>query len=85
MALPYPININNNDYIAAKGTTWLDVDITQILNNNGHFHNYEPQLHAWMKKNGRWAILSGQSNKSYFCLDSNLLINNLGMLNSRLE
>lgn len=69
MVLPHPINKYENRMLAVAGSTWLDVNVNDIFNeDNKNFNNWVRRQRGWMNSNGVWSALLADSVQNYFCV-----------------
>ena len=72
MELPNPRNQKINDIYSAGGSTWLNVNINNRLNNND-FNNWKKRQRGWMTKNGKWVSRIASQNLDFFCVQPGYL------------
>ena len=74
MVLPHPINKYENRMLAVAGSTWLDVNVNDIFNeDNKNFNNWVRRQRGWMNSNGVWSALLADSVQNYFCVKPGML------------
>jgi len=56
-----------NDLYAAAGTTWLNVNVNELLENN-NFQNWERRQRGWLSNDGVWKSRMGGNPSAYFCV-----------------
>ena len=67
MTLPHPQNVELNRLYASAGTTWLNVNVNDLLNDDS-FANWERRQRGWLNENGQWNSRNGGDEVDFFCV-----------------
>ena len=67
MTLPHPQNDQINSLYAAAGTTWLNVNVNELLNDDS-FSNWQRRQRGWLNENGQWKSRDGGDVIDFFCV-----------------
>merc|ERR1711971_60525 len=77
MVLPHPRNAHINSLYASAGTTWMNINVNDILNDfDEGFQNWRRRQRGWMTPNGRWANRPATDNLNFFCVEPDFTCDN---------
>ena len=67
MFLPHPQTNKLNSMYALAGSTWLNVNINELLNDD-KYSNWLRRQRGWLNTNGQWNARHGDEAVDFFCV-----------------
>lgn len=77
MELPLPTNEDANEKFSAFGSSWMNLFVNELLEDEGKFTNFAARQRGYLQDDGTWDVRHGGEISPFFCVQTNVTCENI--------